>query len=247
MCSESAGSSPSQRIAVCSPRFARWRSRQLAEALSVPSSNQRICRSSFAQETSFTFRERRDPVEPPGLLGPEAFRVFHRPAVHRLIGRCIYVRALRRLGRDRKNRPLAHRYRLPFVPEPAPIVAPPGGFFQTLSDPSRLAELLAEAQALRLVGGADAAAVNLVRDPPASARRSTVRPAGRSRRQTARRGPAPPTPPGCRPRSRNRDRRTRHNGPGTRRRGCRKGASRPHGRAGWTPSPWRRECKSRLD
>src|ERR1700744_2109304 len=39
MCFDSAGLSPSQMIAVWSPRLARWRSMQLAATLSTPSSN----------------------------------------------------------------------------------------------------------------------------------------------------------------------------------------------------------------
>ena len=35
----SPGSSPSHRMAVCPPLSARWRSRQLADAFSTPSSN----------------------------------------------------------------------------------------------------------------------------------------------------------------------------------------------------------------
>src|SRR5262249_47546331 len=42
MCREVLGSSPSKMIATWSPRLARWRSRQLAETLSSPSSNHLI-------------------------------------------------------------------------------------------------------------------------------------------------------------------------------------------------------------
>src|SRR5882757_10796363 len=42
MCFDSDGSSPSQMIAVWSPRLSRWRSMQLAATLSTPSSNHLI-------------------------------------------------------------------------------------------------------------------------------------------------------------------------------------------------------------
>src|SRR3546814_1095632 len=48
------GSSPAQMIAVWSPRVPRCRSRQLAEAFSVPSWYQRIWTSPGAKETSLT-------------------------------------------------------------------------------------------------------------------------------------------------------------------------------------------------
>ena len=48
---ETAGSSPSNRSAVLSARFASWRSRQLTETLSSPSSYQRMRKSSGSKET----------------------------------------------------------------------------------------------------------------------------------------------------------------------------------------------------
>src|SRR5262245_10482837 len=49
------GSSGSQRIAVCSERFVRCRSRQLTETLSSPSANQRTCRSFASKLVSLTW------------------------------------------------------------------------------------------------------------------------------------------------------------------------------------------------
>jgi bisphosphoglycerate-independent phosphoglycerate mutase (AlkP superfamily) len=49
---EKSGSSPSNRSAVLSPRFASCRSRQLTETFSSPSSYQRMRKSSGSKETS---------------------------------------------------------------------------------------------------------------------------------------------------------------------------------------------------
>src|SRR5688572_32224472 len=51
---ESLGSSGSQRIAVCSGRFARCRSRQFTATLSSPSANQRTWRSFASKLVSLT-------------------------------------------------------------------------------------------------------------------------------------------------------------------------------------------------
>ena len=59
----SAGSSPSQMIAVLSPRVARWRSRQLTETLSCPSSNQRMRNVVRVEAHVAHPRVRADPVD----------------------------------------------------------------------------------------------------------------------------------------------------------------------------------------
>src|ERR1700742_3312917 len=51
MCFDSDGSSPSQMIAVWSPRLARWRSMQFQAALRTPSSNHLIEMLPGAKET----------------------------------------------------------------------------------------------------------------------------------------------------------------------------------------------------
>ena len=49
------GSSPSQMIAVWSPRVSRWRSRQLCDALRVPSWNHLMWTSPGPKDTSLTW------------------------------------------------------------------------------------------------------------------------------------------------------------------------------------------------
>ena len=95
------GSSPSQMIAICSPRVARCRSRQLAETLRVPSSNHLIETSGAVEGGVLDLGERPDPVDPLRLLGPEPFRIVDRALVHGAIARLVDQRALRPVGRNR--------------------------------------------------------------------------------------------------------------------------------------------------
>src|SRR5579862_6771281 len=55
MARDSLGSSPSHRMAVCLARLGRWRSTQLAQTFSVPSSNHLMNRLSGSHETFLTF------------------------------------------------------------------------------------------------------------------------------------------------------------------------------------------------
>src|SRR5262247_2670847 len=81
MCLDSVGESPSQMIAVWFARFARCRSRQLAETLRVPSWNQRIC-TSPEKLTSFTLvkgliQSMRLPYSPQKPSGSLIERAYH--------------------------------------------------------------------------------------------------------------------------------------------------------------------------
>ncbi len=70
------GSSPSQMMAMSSARVGRWRSRQLAQAFSTPSANQRMRKSSASNETSLILENGFDPVDAlGGDVGPVAVGV----------------------------------------------------------------------------------------------------------------------------------------------------------------------------
>ena len=85
MCFDSAGLSPSQMIAVWSPRLARCRSMQFAATLSTPSSNHLIEMLPGAKEDVLDLVEGLHPVDALGLFGPESLGVRDRAGVHVLV------------------------------------------------------------------------------------------------------------------------------------------------------------------
>src|ERR1700745_2935329 len=81
MCVDWEGSSPSQMIAVCSPRLARCRSMQFQATLRTPSSNHLIEMLPGANETFSTFvndfiQSIRLPCSPQKPLGSETERAY---------------------------------------------------------------------------------------------------------------------------------------------------------------------------
>ena len=82
MCFDFEGSSPSQMIAVWSPRLSRWRSMQFQATLRTPSSNHLIEMLPGAKETFSTLCEGLDPVDALGLFGPEAVGIRDRAGIH---------------------------------------------------------------------------------------------------------------------------------------------------------------------
>src|SRR5437667_8286455 len=97
MCFDSEGSSPSQMIAVWSPRLSRWRSMQFQAALSTPSSNHLIEMLPARKRDVLHLVEGLDPVEAFGVLAPESVGVRHGPGIHLAVLGVVHPGALRPL------------------------------------------------------------------------------------------------------------------------------------------------------
>ena len=94
MCLDCEGSSPSQMMAVWSPRLSRWRSMQFQATFRTPSSNHLIEILPGAKETFSTLVEGLHPVDALGLFGPEAVGIADRAGIHFAVFGVVDVGAL---------------------------------------------------------------------------------------------------------------------------------------------------------
>ncbi len=82
MCFDCEGSSPSQMMAVWSPRFSRWRSMQFQATLRTPSSNHLIEMLPGGEGDVLDLVGGLHPVDALGLFGPEAVGIADRAGIH---------------------------------------------------------------------------------------------------------------------------------------------------------------------
>jgi hypothetical protein len=92
------GSSGSQMIAVWSPRVARWRSTQLAQTFSVPSSNHLI-ETLSGEAGVLHLGVGLDPVDALAVLAPERLGIGDRGRVHLVVLGGVDMRVCGELGR----------------------------------------------------------------------------------------------------------------------------------------------------